>query len=106
MDTSGIVANLEGNVIAYSKGAEKIFGYKKEEVLGKNVAIFHPKRTHDMLPRLFKTVLEKGVFEEKITLIRKNGEEFPALLRVQVIRDEKGQVTGLAGMTKDLTEKK
>ena len=103
---SGIVADLNGNVISYGKGAEKIFGYKEGEVLGKNVAIFHPPSAKDvLLPRLFKEAMEKGIFEEEVTLVRKNGENFLARLQVKPVKDKNGKITGLVGLTKDLSKK-
>jgi PAS domain S-box-containing protein len=99
---SGIVADLEGKIVAYGKGAEKIFGYTESEVLGKSVEIFHPESQRGMLPRLFRTALE-GRFEEEVTLVRKSGEEFPALLKVTPVKDSEGKITGLSGMTKDLS---
>jgi two-component system, LuxR family, sensor kinase FixL len=102
---SGITADLNGNITHYGKGAEKIFGYKENEVLGKNVEIFHPEKAKKtVLPRLFKTAMEEGVFEEYITLVRKNGKEFPAHIKVTQIKDKTGKVIGLAGMTRDLSE--
>ena len=103
---SGIVADLNGNVISYGKGAERIFGYKKKDVLGKNVAIFHPPSAKDsLLPRLFKETMEKGIFEEEVTLVRKNGKEFKAKLQVKPVKDKNGKITGLIGLTKDLSKK-
>ena len=101
---SGIAANLQGEIVAYGKGAEEIFGYRKEEVLGKNVGIFHPERAREaLLPRLFKTAMEQGIFEERVTLVRKNGQEFPALLKVTAVKDASGNITSLVGVTKDLS---
>jgi PAS domain S-box-containing protein len=102
MERSGIVADLEGKIIEYSKGAEEIFGYTKEEVLGKSVEIFHPERTRDMLPRLFEEAM-KGESNEEVVLVRKNGKEFPARLRVTPVKDSQGRITGLLGVTEDLS---
>ena len=103
---SGIVADLNGNVISYGKGAERIFGYKEKEILGKNVAIFHPVSSREsLLPRLFKEAMENGIFEEEVTLVRKNGKEFRARLQVKPVKDKSGKITGLVGLTKDLSGK-
>lgn len=101
---SGIVANLKGEIIAYGKGAEKIFHYTREEVMGKNVAIFHPPGSDQVLQDLFTTAMESGTWEKDVTLVRKGGEQFPAHLTVTAIRDESGTITSLAGMTRDLSE--
>ena len=99
---SGIVADLNGNVVSYGRGAEKIFGYREEEVLGKSVAIFHPERNWNMLPRLVEQAMQ-GEFNEELTLVRKNGEEFPARLIVRPVKDDSGNITGLVGLTRDLS---
>ena len=101
---SGIVANLKGEITAYGKGAEKIFGYTKKEIMGKNVAIFHPPGAEELLGRLFKTAVETGIFEENLTLVRKSGEQFPAHIKVTAVKDDRGKITGLMGMTTDLSE--
>ena len=98
---SGILADLNGNVISCGAGAERIFGYTEAEVLGKSVAVFHPERTRSMLPRLVAEALA-GRFREEVVLVRKNGEEFRALLEVTPVRNAKGEVTGLMGLTKEL----
>lgn len=99
---SGIVADLNGNVVSYGRGAEKIFGYMEEEVIGKSVAIFHPERNWGMLPRLFEQAMQ-GEFNEELTLVRKDGSEFSARLVVRPVKDENGKITGLIGLTKELS---
>ncbi|MBI4175797.1 MAG: PAS domain-containing protein [Candidatus Aenigmarchaeota archaeon] len=99
---SGIVANLRGEVIAYGKGAENVFGYSQKEIIGKNVAVFHPKGSGKTLERLFRTAMEKGVFEERLTLVRKGGQKFQAILKVTAVRNGKGEITGLAGLTREI----
>ncbi|MBI4021369.1 MAG: PAS domain-containing protein [Candidatus Aenigmarchaeota archaeon] len=100
---SGIVANLQGEIVAYGEGAEKIFGYRRDEILGKNVAIFHPPGSEATLRDLFQTAMTTGTWEKDTRLVRKGGEVFPAHLKVTAIRDDRGNITGLAGMTRDLS---
>jgi len=102
---SGIVADLEGKVVAYGKGAEKIFGYTREEILGKHVAVFHPEGSDTLLEELFKTAMDSGFWEKDTTLVRKNGEKFPARLKVTAVKDSEGKITGLTGVTQDLSNK-
>ena len=98
---SGIAANLKGEVTAYGKGAEAIFGYTPSEILGKNVAVFHPPGAEATLQELFSTAMEKGLWEKDVVLVRKNGQHFRARLKVTAIRD-KGVITGLLGTTREL----
>lgn len=100
---SGISSDLEGTITHYGKGAVSIFQWQPEEVVGKQkVTIFHKKEhVNELVPRLLKTAAETGEFKEEVILVRKNGEEFKAVLSVRPIKRE-GQIVGYVGMTKPL----
>src|SRR3989454_2533672 len=95
---------MNGTVQQYSADAEALFGWTAQEVIGKmSVAWFHvPKNVPTLVPRLLREAIEKGKFEEEVTLMRKDGATFQAVLTVRpVIRD--GRQVGFMGMTKPLT---
>src|SRR2546422_136878 len=95
---------MNGTVQQYSADAEALFGWTAQEVIGKmSVAWFHvPKNVPTLVPRLLREAIEKGKFEEEVTLMRKDGATFQDILTVRpVIRD--GRQIGFMGMTKPLT---
>src|SRR5437879_7576303 len=95
---------MNGTVQQYSAAAGALFGWTAQEVIGKmSVAWFHvPKNVPTLVPRLLTEAIEKGKFEEEVTLMRKDGATFQAVLTVRpVIRD--GRQVGFMGMTKPLT---
>ncbi len=99
-DVSVITCDAEGMIQSYSQGAQKLFGWKPEEVIGKErVALFHqPDAVPTLVPRLLKAAAEEGKFEEVVTLRRKDGKEFRGLLTVfPVYRDER--IVGYMGRT-------
>ncbi len=100
---SGIACDTTGLITSYGIGANKLFGWKAEEVIGKqSVAIFHePEAVQSLVPRLLKTAAEKGKFEEEVTLVRKNGSKFRALLTVRPLKRGR-EITGYMGLTKPL----
>ena len=103
-ETSVITCDMNGTVQQYSADAEALFGWTAQEVIGKmSVAWFHvPKNVPTLVPRLLREAIEKGKFEEEVTLMRKDGATFQAILTVRpVIRD--GRQIGFMGMTKPLT---
>lgn len=102
-DVSVIICDLNGLVEEYGAGAEEIFGWKPEQVVGKeSVAIFHqPEAVATLVPRLLQTAVEEGKFEERVTLVRKDGSEFPAVLTVRPMYRE-GEHVGYMGYTKPL----
>ncbi len=87
----------------YGAGAEDLFGYKPKELIGKeSVAIFHqPDKVETLVPRLLQTAVEEGKFEEEVTLVRKDGSEFPAVLTVRPVYREEEHV-GYMGYTQPL----
>ncbi|MCJ2531872.1 MAG: PAS domain-containing protein [Candidatus Thermoplasmatota archaeon] len=102
-DISVITCDLNGLVEEYGAGAEDIFGWKAEELIGKeSVAVFHqPAAVETLVPRLLKTAVEEGEFEEEVTLVRKDGSEFPAVLKVRPVYRE-GEHVGYMGYTHPL----
>ncbi len=103
--TSVIACDMQGVVHQYAADAAELFGWTPEEVVGKmSVGAFHlPKNLPTLVPRLLREAVEKGKFEEEVTLQRKDGSTFRAVLTVRpLIRD--GQQVGFMGMTRPLEE--
>lgn len=100
---SGIACDLTGTITAYGVGAERLFGWKPEELIGKEkVTIFHQKQKVGILvPRLLRTATSRGIFKEEVTLVRKDGSEFRAILTVRPLEKE-GRIVGYMGVTKPL----
>src|SRR5437879_596952 len=94
---------MNGTVQQYSADAEALFGWTAQEVIGKmSVAWFHvPKNVPTLVPRLLREAIEKGKFEEEVTLMRKDGATFQAILTVRpMFRD--GLQIGFMGKTRPL----
>ena len=97
-----------GNVSSWNPGAEKIKGYKAEEVIGKHFSCFYTaedvaagKPQHGL-----QVALEMGRFEEEGVRVRKGGETFWAIVTLTNIHDSFGTHIGYANVTRDLTERK
>ena len=102
-ETSVITCNMEGIVQQYAADAADLFGWTPDEVVGKmSVAAFHvPENVSVLVPRLLREAVEKGKFEEEVTLVRKDGARFPAVLTVRpMFRD--GKQVGFMGKTHPL----
>ena len=102
--TSVITCDTHGIVQEYAADAADLFGWTPDEVIGKmSVAMFHvPKNVPTLVPRLLREAVEKGKFEEEVTLMRKDGSTFRAVLTVRPIVRE-GHHMGFMGMTHPLT---
>lgn len=87
-----VMMDDESRVIFWNKQAEKIFGYKAEEIIGKDIHLLcAPKRYHDDYRRGFDLFRRSGKGQvigktTEVTALRKNGEEFPVELSVGAFR--------------------
>ena len=101
--SSGIACDNNGLVKSFGLGAAKLFGWKPEEVAGKqSVTIFHePHAVATLVPRLLKTAAKTGKFEEEVTLVRKDGSKFVGILTVRPLFS-RGEIVGYMGLTRHL----
>jgi len=101
-----ITTDLDGIVIDWNKGAERIFSCTKEEALGRHVSFIYPEDQYEFLEReIIRPLREKGEFKTEVRLRRKTGEEFHALLFLTLLKDEKGAAIGMVGSSVDITER-
>jgi PAS domain S-box-containing protein len=102
---SGIACDSKGLITSYGIGAQQLFGWTPDEVVGKqSVVIFHePHAVQTLVPRLLRTAAETGKFEEEVTLVRKDGSKFRGLLTVRPLRNE-NEITGYMGVTKHIKD--
>ena len=109
-NVSFILTDLEekdARILEFSPGSENIFGYKRDEVIGKPVSILHIPEDVEKYPEVFKTMMQKKKgFSGESILIRKNGEKFPALFTTYPILDANDNMTAALGISIDITELK
>jgi PAS domain S-box-containing protein len=98
------LAGKESIILDFSPGAELIFGYWKDEVVGGKVSLLHLPEEVERLPEIHRKMRRREVeFSGEITLVRKNGEQFPALLTIYPLRDDSGAVSAALSVSIDIT---
>jgi PAS domain S-box-containing protein len=97
-----------GHVMSWNSGAERIKGYKTQEVLGKSFSIFYPKGAIDKRwpEQELAMAREHGRFEDEGLRVRKNGSPFWANVVLTPLYDAHGTLLGYAKVTRDLTDRK
>lgn len=98
----------DGRVVSWNAGAERIKGYRADEVIGRHFSLFFtPQDSAEGRPeRLLRQALEQGVAQDEGWRVRKDGSQFWALAALDVIRDDLGQIVGLAKVTRDITDRR
>ena len=98
----------DGHILTWNPGAERIKGYKAEEVLGLHYARFftHEDVEQGRPAELLRQAIQKHRVEEEGWRVRKDGSRFWANVVITAIHDSTGAVTGFAKITRDVTAHK
>jgi PAS domain S-box-containing protein len=107
-DYAVFLLDTEGHVASWNLGAERIKGYKAEEIIGRHFSAFYPQCAIDK--RWPQHELDDraapGHFEDEGWRVRKDGSLFWANVVITAIRNADGQLLGFSKITRDLTERR
>jgi len=97
-----------GRVSTWNSGAERIKGYRAEEIVGQHFSRFYPPEAiaEGKPARLLAIAARDGRVEDEGWRMRKDGTRFWADVILTALRDSEGAVVGFAKVTRDLTERK
>jgi PAS domain S-box-containing protein len=96
VDYAILMLDAQGRVASWNAGAQRIYGYGADEIVGAPIA---PERE-------LETAARDGHFEEEGWRTRKDGSAFWAHVVVTAVRDPRGELLGYAKVVRDLTERK
>ena len=107
-DYAIFMLNPAGQVISWNEGAERIKGYKKEEIIGRDMSIFYTAEgiQREEPQNNLSRAKEYGRFENEGERVRRDGSVFWANVVIDAIYDTKGELIGFAKVTRDITELK
>jgi len=98
----------EGRVASWNSGAERIKGYRAEEIVGQHFSKFYPQESvergkpqHEL-----EVAAAQGRFEDEGWRIRKDGSRFWANVIITALRGKDGQLKGFSKVTRDFTDRK
>lgn len=97
----------EGRILTWNKGAERLKGWKAEEIIGKPYNVLHTpeSRATNSPGRELQIAATTGRFEEEAPRMRKDGSIFAAHVSLFPLRDGKGDVTGFVKVTRDISDR-
>jgi PAS domain S-box-containing protein len=107
-DYAILMLDPQGRVISWNAGAERIKGYRAEEIIGQHFSRFYPAEAIEAgtPSKVLKAAAEQGRFEDEGWRLRKDGSRFWANVVITALRDEKGALHGFGKVTRDMTERK
>ena len=101
-----VATDLDGRIIYWGKGAEQLYGYRAEEVLGGPVTLVADPAELDEQRGRMQSVLESGFWSGQYDLRRKDGTHLWADTAISLVVDENGFPRGYVGISRDITERK
>ena len=106
-DDAIISKSLDGIIASWNKGAERIFGYLAEEVIGKPISILIPPDRHDEESVILEC-LRRGERVEPYETVRrrKDGSAVDISLTVSPVKNIDGKIIGASKIARDITERK
>jgi len=103
---SVISTDLDGYITSWNTGAERLLGYKANEMIGKPITILYLKEDYESLQKNIDKLMQRGEHKTQIRLIKKSKELILAELSLSLLKDEKGKPIGMIGYSRDITEQK
>lgn len=107
-DYAILMLDPEGRIVSWNAGAERIKGYKADEIIGQHFSRFYPTEDVEAGKPAYelKVASERGRYEEEGWRIRKDESRFWANVVITALRDGTDRLRGFAKVTRDITEHK
>jgi len=106
-DDAIVSKDLKGIVTSWNGGAERMFGFKAEEIIGKPITLIIPPELHQDEPIILNKI-RRGERTQHFETVRvkKNGERLQVSLTISPVKDDRGNVIGAAKIVRNITENK
>lgn len=102
-----ISKDLKGKITSWNLAAERMFGYRPEEVIGKSILVLIPPDLHEEEAGLLKKLVAGNRIEHHETVrVTKTGERLDLSLTISPIRDGMGNIIGASKIARDISLRK
>jgi PAS domain S-box-containing protein len=106
-DDAIVSKDLNGIVTSWNAGAERMFGYKPEEIVGRSITMIIPPELQEDEIRILKTLAAGQRIDHFETVrVAKSGERLDISLTISPVRDSTGKIIGAAKIARDITQRK
>jgi PAS domain S-box-containing protein len=99
--------DLNGTITSWNKGAERIYGYAPEEVVGKHISLLTPSDRPDEIPEILRKIGQGGRIENHESVrVTKDGRHLDVSVSVSPLRNAAGDIVGASAIARDITTQK
>jgi PAS domain S-box-containing protein len=97
---------LDGTIVSWNRGAEVLFGYSRQEIVGKNVATLVPSDRRNEIVRNLAIILGGGTVKAFDTLRQhKDGRDVHISLSISPVRNPEGEIIGASAIARDISQR-
>jgi PAS domain S-box-containing protein len=102
-----IAKNLDGTITAWNRGAEQIYGYTADEIIGKNISVLVPADRPNEVPEIMQKVARGESIEHFETeRVTKDERHLKVSITVSPLRDSTGEIVGASAIARDISEQR
>jgi PAS domain S-box-containing protein len=107
-DYAIILLSKDGIILNWNKGAEKIKGYRPDEIIGKSFRMLYPPedQRRGLPEKLLNEAAQAGKANHEGWRVRKDGSRFWGNISITALHDSEGYLSGFSKVTRDLTDRR
>ena len=106
-DDAIISKTLDGIIVSWNPGAERMYSYTAEEVVGRPITVIvPPDRPHEVPELLARLKRGERIEHFETVRVRKDGSRLDVSLSVSPLRDSAGRISGAATIARDITQRR
>jgi PAS domain S-box-containing protein len=106
-DDAIIGKNLDGTVLSWNQGAERIYGYSPGEMVGRSISLLIPPDRGDELPEILEYLkLGQRIEHLETQRVKKDGQRISVSVTMSPLKDRDGNIVGASTIARDITERK
>jgi len=105
-DDAIIYKSLEGTIVNWNKGAERLYGYSAEEVVGKPITILLPPGGPDEIEAIILAIHQGKAINQETKRLKKDGKLIDVALTISPIKNSQGRVVAASSIARDISARK
>jgi PAS domain S-box-containing protein len=106
-DDAIVGKTLDGIIVTWNAGAERLYGYTAKEMIGRSISVIFPAYRPDELPDILEKIKQGQRVERFETVrVRKDGTAVEVSLTISPIKDAAGQIIGASTVARDITQRR
>lgn len=104
-DDAIVSKNLKGIIMSWNKGAQRIFGYSEDEIVGKSIEMLIPGYLKNEEQTILSEIRAGRKVDHYQTIrVTKSGKEIPVSLTISPMRNKQGQIVGASKIARDISD--